>query len=162
MKQAVDTNKRNKLRQRGQALVEFVLILPTFLLLTLLVIDLSRAVYTYNTISDCARAGARFASVAGDPAWGDTEYTAAGNAAGSYTGVGGYVGTMTIVGQTARQLGILDPSLVTVQIATGGQPNLHMRVPISVRVDYPFQPIITYIVGDATISMSAQSEMFIQ
>ena len=49
--------------RRGQALVEFALIVPIFILLMVGVFDFGRAVYAYNTISNAARQGARLAIV---------------------------------------------------------------------------------------------------
>jgi Flp pilus assembly protein TadG len=48
---------------RGQALVEFALILPVFLLIVFGLIDGGRLVFTYNTVSNAARSGARVAIV---------------------------------------------------------------------------------------------------
>ncbi len=49
--------------ERGQALVEFALILPVFLLLLFGLFDLGRAVYAYNTISNASREAVRVAIV---------------------------------------------------------------------------------------------------
>src|SRR5690348_16820187 len=49
-------------RSRGQALVEFALILPVFLLLALAAIDLGRIFYSQITVTNAARAGAVEAS----------------------------------------------------------------------------------------------------
>ena len=49
--------------QRGQALVEFALLIPVVLLLIFGVIDLGRVVFINNSLSDGARHGARNASV---------------------------------------------------------------------------------------------------
>jgi Flp pilus assembly protein TadG len=48
---------------RGQALVEFALVIPVFLLLLIALFDLGRAVFAYNTLSNAAREGARIAIV---------------------------------------------------------------------------------------------------
>lgn len=53
----------NARRKRGQALVEFALILPIFLLILLAVFDLGRAVFAYNSVTNAAREGARLAIV---------------------------------------------------------------------------------------------------
>ena len=45
--------------QRGQTLVEFALILPVFILLLVGLLDLGRAVYAYNTISNASREAVR-------------------------------------------------------------------------------------------------------
>jgi hypothetical protein len=54
---------RRRQRSRGQALVEFALALPIFLVLMLAVFDLGRAIYMYNGVSEAAREIARVTSV---------------------------------------------------------------------------------------------------
>ena len=54
---------RRGARGRGQALVEFALIIPLFLLLLVAVFDMGRAVFAYNTLTNAAREGARIAIV---------------------------------------------------------------------------------------------------
>lgn len=54
---------RGRRNGRGQALVEFALILPIFLLVFVALFDLGRAVFTYNTLTNAAREGARLAIV---------------------------------------------------------------------------------------------------
>jgi Flp pilus assembly protein TadG len=49
--------------RRGQALVEFALIIPLFLLLLVGIFDLGRAVFAFNTLTNAAREGARIAIV---------------------------------------------------------------------------------------------------
>jgi Flp pilus assembly protein TadG len=53
--------KRFTRRHSGQSMVEFAVLAPVFFLLLLGTIDLGRAVYIYNTISDAAREGTRAA-----------------------------------------------------------------------------------------------------
>jgi Flp pilus assembly protein TadG len=50
-------------RGRGQALVEFALVIPIFLILLMAVFDLGRAVFAYNSITNAVREGARLAIV---------------------------------------------------------------------------------------------------
>jgi Flp pilus assembly protein TadG len=50
-------------RGRGQALVEFALVIPLFVLLIFGLIDLGRAVYINNSLAEAARDGARYGSV---------------------------------------------------------------------------------------------------
>ncbi len=52
-----------KRRRRGQALTEFALILPIFLLILFGVVDFGRAIYTYNALSNAAREAGRTAIV---------------------------------------------------------------------------------------------------
>jgi hypothetical protein len=53
---------------RGQALVEFALVIPIFLFLLIALFDLGRAVFSYNTLTNAAREGARMAIVNQDKA----------------------------------------------------------------------------------------------
>jgi Flp pilus assembly protein TadG len=54
---------RTTSRRRGQAMVEFALTIPIFLLLLVALFDLGRAVFAYNTLTNAAREGARMAIV---------------------------------------------------------------------------------------------------
>lgn len=51
------------MKQKGQSLAEFALVLPVLALLIFGLLDLGRAVYMYNTLANAARTGARVASV---------------------------------------------------------------------------------------------------
>lgn len=50
-------------RRRGQALAEFALVIPIFLLMLFGIIDIGRYVYTANAMGNGAREGARAGSV---------------------------------------------------------------------------------------------------
>ncbi len=54
---------KNKLRSRGQAVVEFALVLPFLLILLLGIIEMSWLAKTYITLANAAREGARTAAV---------------------------------------------------------------------------------------------------
>ncbi len=49
--------------RRGQALVEFALVLPIFLLIIFGMVDIGRYVYLTNAFNEAAREGARYGSV---------------------------------------------------------------------------------------------------
>jgi Flp pilus assembly protein TadG len=49
-------------RQQGVALVEFALVLPLFLVLTLITTELGRALYQYNSMTKSVREAARYLS----------------------------------------------------------------------------------------------------
>lgn len=55
--------RRSDRRDRGQALVEFALVVPIFLLLIFGLVDLGRAIYVNNAIAEAARDGGRWGSV---------------------------------------------------------------------------------------------------
>lgn len=50
-------------RAKAQALVEFALVLPIFLLILFVIFDFGRAIYAYNAISNAAREGGRTAII---------------------------------------------------------------------------------------------------
>jgi Flp pilus assembly protein TadG len=52
-------------RRRGQALVEFALVLPIFLIMLMAVVDIGRAIWAQNSLAAAAREGARYAIVHG-------------------------------------------------------------------------------------------------
>jgi Flp pilus assembly protein TadG len=56
---------RHARSQRSQALVEFAMVSPVFLLVLFTAIDISRLLYTYTAVSSAARDGARTASLSG-------------------------------------------------------------------------------------------------
>ena len=56
-------SRRRSHGRRGQALVEFALVLPIFILLLVAIFDLGRAAFAYNTLTNAAREGARMAIV---------------------------------------------------------------------------------------------------
>jgi Flp pilus assembly protein TadG len=68
---------RRRQRGRGQALVEFALALPIFLMLLMAVFDMGRAIYMYNGVSQAAREIARVTSVYPGTTLGNSPQTAA-------------------------------------------------------------------------------------
>ena len=62
-------------KARGQSLVEFALVLPLFLVLVMGIFDLGLAVFSYNSITNAAREGARLAIVNQDEATISTRTT---------------------------------------------------------------------------------------
>ena len=57
------SERRRSARESGQALVEFAIVLPIIVLLTLGTLDFGRAVFVYNALSEASRQGARTAIV---------------------------------------------------------------------------------------------------
>ncbi len=55
--------KTSRASERGTALIEFALVLPLLLVLTLAVVDLSRAFYAKNVVEQAAREGVRLLAV---------------------------------------------------------------------------------------------------
>jgi Flp pilus assembly protein TadG len=50
-------------KERGQAMVEFVLVLPVFLLLVFAIVDFGMGFHAWLTVTNSAREGARFGAV---------------------------------------------------------------------------------------------------
>jgi hypothetical protein len=57
---------KRKQRSRGQALVEFAVVLPVFIVAILGIFDFGRVIWARNMLETAARSGARYAIVHGD------------------------------------------------------------------------------------------------
>jgi len=71
---------RRRPKQRGQALVEFALVIPIFVLLLFGLLDVGRLVYVNNAVAQGAREGARWGAVQGRSATA-SDRTTVGNRA---------------------------------------------------------------------------------
>lgn len=71
---------------RGQALVEFAIVAPLFLLMLLSVIEFGRYVYTVQVLNNAAREGARYAIVHGSQSLNSTGPLPGGAASPDSTG----------------------------------------------------------------------------
>jgi hypothetical protein len=142
----------------GQSMVEFAVLAPIFFLLLLGTIDLGRAVYIYNTISDAAREGARAAIPFDSPLPTSAQVV---NAVQSKLGGGFTLST--------------DPCLTTPPCNTPSTPptpnsgyiwyssgiGATGRQPVTVKISFLFQPWIP-VVRDAAgngVVISAESTM---
>jgi Flp pilus assembly protein TadG len=138
--------RRADKRRSGQALVEFALILPVIVLVVFALFDLGRAVFTYNTLSQSARAAARTAIV--NQTNGDVEQAAIDTGA-----------SLGLVGDDIDVCFKTDTSSVT--SCSGGTACASPLVVgclavVVVQVDYSaMTPIIGNIIG--TIAMSSTS-----
>jgi Flp pilus assembly protein TadG len=122
-----------KARQRGTAIVEFALVLPLLLLLTMITTEFGRAIYQYNTIVKSLRDAARYLSIQ-TPNTMTTEaknLVVFGNIAG--TGPALVPGlTVAKVATPTWQLAGSDPLINTVKITVTG---------------YKFRPLFTSVLG---------------
>lgn len=100
--------------QRGQAMVEFALILPLFIFLLLVIFDLGHVVWANNTLATAAREGARFAVV-----HGGTQRTTCPQGPLPTT-YGGTVDTATQCGFTPSSLSPLVDSREGIKAAANG------------------------------------------
>jgi len=63
----------NGVRERGQAMVEFALIIPIFLLLVFAIVDFGMGFHAWITVTNGAREGARIGAVGADAATIETK-----------------------------------------------------------------------------------------
>jgi hypothetical protein len=59
----LETKRLKRVRERGTALIEFTLILPLLLVLTVAVVDFGRAFFIKNVLEQAAREGVRLRAV---------------------------------------------------------------------------------------------------
>src|SRR5437870_4359090 len=110
-----------KARQRGTAIVEFALVLPLLLLLTMITTEFGRAIYQYNTIVKSLRDATRYLSVQTP----NTKITEAKNLVvfGNIAGTGSALVPGLTVAKVAAptwQLRGSDPLIKTVTITVTG------------------------------------------
>lgn len=153
--------------RRGQALTEFVLVLPVLLLLTLAIIDVGRAIFTYSVIADAAREGARYAIVHGNLATADGEQ-ASGPTTTDPTGV-------NVVNAAEADAYGLNSADMKVGVCWGygcvinpdcssskdSADSPSANIPVTVRVCYGFQAVTASFLQIKSIPLSAQATLTI-
>jgi hypothetical protein len=75
----VSRDRTRRHRSRGQALVEFALVAPLFVLLLVGIVEAGRFIFNYEVLNDATRSGARYAIVHGA---NSTESCATGGSTG--------------------------------------------------------------------------------
>jgi Flp pilus assembly protein TadG len=153
-------------RTRGQALVEFAFIFPLIMLLAFGFIDVGRAVFEYNTLTNAARQAARVAMVNQvDPVSGPWNCLAnkpvENAAAPNWTFRGCAMAAGATLGVTSADVTVsyAAPPGVSLQCTT--RLNIGCIVSVTVTNQYlPITPVAGSIIGP--ISMSATSEMPIE
>lgn len=124
----------------GQGLVEFALIGPVFLLLVFGILEGGRLLWTYHTLNNSAKEGARYATVRGD---GSTQPDAPVTAA-------------SIQSHMLSKSTGLDGSNLTVNLVLldGDMDDLSQ---FQVQATYEHDFIVTSIFGVSSISLNADS-----
>ena len=152
-------NSRTRRGFPGQALVEFALVLPIFILLLMVLVDFGRVVYAQNAINQGAREGARAGSVGTLAPLTQAKYDVIRNAALRLSpGVDMTAGTITGASVVCAPADTVSPTTCFYPDGTsGGQ-----RVVVNITVPVPLlTPIISDIVG-GSITVRAQSVVKIQ
>ena len=151
---------RARASSRGQSLVEFALVIPIIVLLIAVFIEIGRAVYSFNTIANAARQGARVAVVNQLPDVTDCDESRP--IEDPYEPHWSIIGCALLAGKT---LG-LSPANVSVAYATPPSttlscaPTLHVGCLATVTVTFNYSistPFVSRFIGP--IAMSQTSEM---
>lgn len=138
-------------RKRGQALVEFALVFPLLLLMVFGIIDAGRLIYTYNTVANAARNGARVAIVNQSTSGTDTCDTTVATA---YP-VGCAISSGTGLGLTAADVSVAyhDPTDTTA--CTGFSIGCIAVVDVTGRFQ-PLTPVIGQLIGVVSLTSRAK------
>jgi hypothetical protein len=152
-------------RSRGQALVEFAVVFPVIVLLGFGLVDVGRAVFEYNTLTNAARQGARVAVVNQlDPAspgpWGCDESKPVEDPSApqwTFRGCAVAAGSSIGVGPADVTITYFAPPGTTVTCSSG---SIHVGCIASVTTVATYRPI-TPIAGSiiGTISMTTTSQI---
>lgn len=136
-------SRRKQSAERGQALVEFSLVVLVFMIIVLGMVEVGRAVWNYNTLSNAVREGTRYAIVHG-------------------------VNATTPSGPTANDANVeaaveqfaagLDPSDLTVNSTwPDGDNGAGSRIRVS--ATYRFDTVFSVLLGIPPVTMSSTSTM---
>ncbi len=149
-------SKIRRKHRRGAAVVEMSIILLTFLVLTMGMLDMGIGVFRYHIVAQAARFGARRAIVHGDRAtqlgsWGTAMIDVVANANGIpiVDGVDDGIAPM-LVGCDLSQTRIL------VEWLEGGNS---FEQPVRVTITSPYTPLFSFIFPITTINLTASSTM---
>ncbi len=131
----VGRSRRPPRRSRGQALVEFAVVLPVFLLILAGVIDFGLGLYSQMTVINAAREGARYA-VVNTP-----------------------LNTSNVTNRVEAMTGGLDQSQLTVNVSC--QASCASGDTVVVRVDYDYHMLWPLAFGNS-IDLSSTVQMRIE
>jgi hypothetical protein len=171
-----DSSRRRD--QRGQALMEFAIVLPVFLAILLGMIDIGRGVWANNTVANAAREAARYASVHGGtksntcpvgPPGEKTEIPVADSTcpypSPSREGVRDVARAFTVAGGTGLTIEVcygIDCSGDVDTVNADGDPATNERgTPLTVTVSSQVPMIMGTFLGLGTINVSAKSTMLV-
>lgn len=144
---------RKSSRCRGQSLVEFAMASVVTLMLLFGVIEVSRILLVYTTISDAARLGARYAITHGTAANGAPTSTDVSTMQSNVqTVVKSFLGPAT-VNPTAATITTTFPSLSCgVTSCSGTTPGNLVQVTVS----YPYDVLFSYIPISVTVASTSE------
>lgn len=153
-------------RQRGGGLVEFALVVPLFLLLVMVLVDFSKAVYDKNTLDAAAREGARRAILINVPTTDEVATAVAQHSSAVALPTGPCAYDPTHPAPTAPNTGYLYLSAPPMggngtYVPGGGctvPAAAKNHVPITVTIVYRYQPLtplLSRVVGTITLTSTS-------
>lgn len=158
----METNQRKRKKELGQALVEFALIAPIFLLVTVGTIDLAHVIFTYTQAANSLRDATRYAEVIGITGSGVPNYLDCGSMRDAAQNVFWTDGSPTI---TINYVSHKDSSVtncnpdtnnVTINdVETGDMLQIDSQVTIEM-----FTPVLNAIIPEITYTFQAQRTLF--
>ena len=140
-------NYGNRRRFRGQSMVEFALVAPIFFFMIFGVMEGGWLFYNQNAITNAARDGSRYAAVHGTQSQGITDATLQA----AYV-----VSAADVKAAIVQRLAITDKDTIQVTVL---RPDGDM-VPghhVTIVVKYQYQPLIGYLLGNKTLTLSSSS-----
>lgn len=141
--------RRSHDRSRGQALVEFALVLPILFLLIFALVDFGRVIYTQNAISQGAREGAR---------WGSVQ----ARSANDIPGIEDYT-FETLAGLSAGRVSV-EASCIRpgdVVVACRAEDTLEVHVETTVELATPIIAQLMQAIGANPIQLTATSQVVV-
>jgi Flp pilus assembly protein TadG len=151
---------RNPVRS-GQALVEFVIVLPILFLMMVIIIDFGRALYIQTALQNGAREGARFGSVhpvwvtSADHANPDNISYRASTEPGATVASSNITVTCTTPGGVTSDASTNRAGYVSCSVSGG-------RVEVKVTAQFaPLTPVVSGIVG-SSITLTGSTRMTIE
>ena len=129
-------------RYRGQGMVEFALIIPIFLAITLGTIELGWLVFANHTLTNATREGARYAMVHGERS--------------------GDIATVATVSPVVQEFGGRFASEITVTNVEFTPETAEPGSQVLVETSYSHEPIIGMIIGAGTINLTSSSTVIVQ
>jgi Flp pilus assembly protein TadG len=138
-------------RTTGQSLVEFALVLPVFLLIVFGLVDAGRLIYTYNTLSNAARDGARVAIVNQSTSGTDTCDTTASTA----WPTGCAIASGTLLNLSAGDVQVIYRDFA--DAAPCATPQIGCLAVVTVSGTFtPLTPGISLLIGGVTLSSTTK------
>jgi hypothetical protein len=149
-------------KDRGQAQVEFALVIVMLMILILSMIEMITLIHTYNVLANSAKEGVRYAVVHGSgnsspsgPTCPCTDLDGPAAPAGSLAGYGSGYGVV----KTFAQYSLHDMTGLTVTVSYPDTTNAPANKPpnrVQVVVAYPYHPF--FKLGWPTVTVNAAAE----